>query len=53
MIKGSDELTHGEVKINGVIWSAYNQDEKTPLNEGELVEVLGINGNKLIVKKVN
>ena len=52
MVKASDELNHGEVKINGVIWSAYNQDEKTPLKEGELVEVLGINGNKLIVRKI-
>ena len=52
MVKASDELNRREVKINGVIWSAYNQDEKTPLKEGELVEVLGINGNKLIVRKI-
>ena len=52
MVKGCDELNHGEVKINGVIWSAYNQNEKEPINENELVEVLGINGNKLIVRKL-
>ena len=52
MIKATDELNHGEVKINGVIWTAYSADEKTPIPEGAMVEVLAIEGNKLVVKEI-
>ena len=52
MIKGCDELNHGEVKINGVIWTAYSADEKTPIPEDAMVEVLAIEGNKLVVKEI-
>lgn len=52
MIKGCDEYNHGEVKINGVIWTAQSSEEKTPISEGAQVEVLSIDGNKLIVKEV-
>ena len=51
MIKACDEINHGEVKINGVIWTACSADEKTPIKEGKLVEVLSVSGNKLIVKE--
>ena len=50
MIKGYDEFNHGEVKINGVIWTAVNTNEKEAIPEGASVEVLAISGNKLIVK---
>ena len=52
MIKGCDELNHGEVKINGVIWTAYSNDEKTPILDGATVEVLAVEGNKLVVKEI-
>ena len=52
MTKACDELNHGEVKINGVLWTACSSDEKTPIAEGKLVEVLSISGNKLIVKEI-
>ena len=52
MIKGCDELNHGEVKINGVIWTAQSSEEKVSIKEGSLVEVLSIDGNKLIVKEI-
>ena len=52
MIKGCDEYNHGEVKINGVIWTAQSSDEKTPIDAGALVEVLSIDGNKLVVKEI-
>ena len=52
MIKGCDELNHGEVKINGVIWTAQSSDESVSIEEGKLVEVLSIDGNKLIVKEI-
>lgn len=53
MTKGCDELNHGEVKINGVTWTAYSNNEKTPIKEGALVEVLAIDGNKLVVKEIH
>lgn len=52
MTKPCDELNHGEVKINGVLWTACSSDEKTPIAAGKLVEVLSISGNKLIVKEI-
>lgn len=41
----------GEVKVHGVIWNcrSFNQQE---INQGEIVEVLAIEGSKLIVRKV-
>ena len=52
MTKSCDEFNHGEVKIGGVFWTAYSTDEKTPINAGAVVEVLAIEGNKLVVKEV-
>lgn len=40
----------GEVKVGGEIWSAIAID-KSEINCGEKVEILSIDGNKLIVKK--
>lgn len=51
MIKGCDELNHGEIKVNGVIWTAMSADEKEEIKENEKVVIVGVNGNKLIVKK--
>lgn len=51
MIKGCDELNHGEIKVNGVIWTAVSADEKQEIKENEKVIIVGVNGNKLIVKK--
>ena len=53
MIKGYDEYNRGEVKINGVVWTAINTDEESPLAEGTNVEVLAIEGNKLVVRKID
>lgn len=39
---------HGEVKIDGKIWTAIAQEE---IQVGEKVEVLAIEGVKLVVKK--
>ena len=51
MIKGCDEINRGEVKINGVIWTAISSDEHQEIKEGTLVEVLAVDGNKLVVKE--
>ena len=51
MIKGCDDINHGEIKVNGVIWTAVSDDDKVAIPEGERVTIVGVNGNKLIVKK--
>ena len=53
MIKGCDELNYGEIKVNGVIWTAVNEDSSKPINENEVVEIVAIQGNKLVVRKGN
>lgn len=45
-------LVPGSVKLGDVKWSAVPQDKNTVFNKGEVVEVVAVNGNKLIVKKV-
>ncbi|MCI6265634.1 MAG: NfeD family protein [Erysipelotrichaceae bacterium] len=43
-----DELTIGEVKVDGKHWSATS---KEPLEKGEVVKILKINGVKVDVKR--
>ena len=52
VIEDIEYLTPGAVKIGDVSWTAIpvNKDEK--ILEKEIIEVVAINGNKLIVKKV-
>ena len=45
-------LNPGTCKINDVIWTAVALDEKATIEKGDVVEVVTIDGNKLIVKKV-
>lgn len=45
-------LNPGSVKIGDIKWSAIPLDEKEKFNVNDVVEVVAINGNKLIVKKV-
>jgi len=52
MTIASTELDAGEVKINGVLWTAVNVKEEEPIEQGAKVAVVAINGNKLIVKKL-
>lgn len=42
----------GEVILNGISWSAVSIN-KEPINQGEKVKVLAIEGAKLIVKKIS
>ena len=52
MVKTYDEFNHGEVRINGVVWTAIGSDEKETIEEDSYVEVLAVEGNKLVVKKI-
>jgi len=42
----------GLVKIQGQIWTAVNSDNNYPIEDNEEVIVIGIEGVKLIVKKI-
>ena len=45
-------LKPGAVKIGDVSWTAIPQKEDEKILENEIIEVVAVNGNKLIVKKV-
>lgn len=44
------DLDRGEIRYHDVIWTAESQDGET-IEEGEIVEIVAIVGNKVIVKK--
>lgn len=44
------DLHQGEVKINGVLWTAINTNENEKIEKGTKVTVVAVEGNKLIVK---
>lgn len=41
----------GSVKIADVVWTAIPEREEETIEEGEIVEIMSVKGNKLIVKK--
>jgi len=47
------ELDCGEVKINGVIWRAMSNEPIKSIEKGEIVKIVAIDGNELIVKKID
>ena len=47
-------ITHddkGTISINGVVWNVVTDNEE-PVEEGKVVEVIKVSGNKLIVRKI-
>ncbi len=51
LLSNISEDDMGSVKINGVVWSAVSENNE-PISQESLVEIKKIEGNKLIVKKV-
>ena len=47
VIKAINELAHGEVKLNGVIWTAIARNKKEVFEEQSVVTIVGIDGNTL------
>ncbi|MDE7431146.1 MAG: NfeD family protein [Lachnospiraceae bacterium] len=45
-----DMNTNGKARLNGEVWTACSVGN-VPIEEGELVEITGVEGVKLIVKK--
>lgn len=50
MLKKTDFETIGSVKVNDIVWGAVGQNQET-IEKDEIVQVVKIDGNKLIVKK--
>ncbi|MFA5481561.1 MAG: NfeD family protein [Bacilli bacterium] len=49
--KAITAFSFGEVKINGVVWTVVANEKSLVIDEGAVVTVIGVDGNKLIVKK--
>lgn len=45
-----DVTEKATIKVDGIYWTVFNKDK--PLKRGDLVIVTGIEGNKIIIKKV-
>lgn len=52
MLERTDFETIGSLKVNDVVWSAVGEKQQK-IEKGEIVEVVGVEGNKLIVKKLS
>ena len=52
VIEDIEYLKPGAVKIGDVSWTAIPVEKGQKILENEIIEVVAINGNKLIVKKV-
>ena len=52
VIEDIEDLKPGAVKIGDVSWTAVPADRKAKILENEIIEVVAVNGNKLVVKKV-
>lgn len=42
----------GQIKIDGDIWSARNEDDDAVISEGDTVEIISIDGVKAMVRKI-
>ena len=51
LLKDITGETWGELKVNGVVWNASSVDGH-PIGGGSLVEIVAIEGAKLLVKKL-
>ena len=52
VIEDIEYLKPGAVKIGDVSWTAIPVEKNQKILENEVIEVVAVNGNKLIVKKV-
>jgi membrane protein implicated in regulation of membrane protease activity len=53
LTKSIEPFENGEVKIDGVLWTALSAKEGESIEEGAVVEVVAIKGNKLFVKRAS
>ena len=53
LLEDVTEEKNGSAKYNGVVWSVKAEDETKTFKAGTFVEIVKVQGNKLVVKKVN
>ena len=54
VIKEIDKFEGGEIKINGITYTAILlEDETKPISEGAIVEIVTLKGNKIVVKEID
>lgn len=46
----NEVIERAMIKVDGVYWTVKNQGE--PINKGDKVKITGVEGNKLIIKKI-
>lgn len=51
LLEDTDFENVGAVKINGVVWTAVAENGES-IAKGEIVEIVKVDGNKLVVKRV-
>lgn len=51
LLESIDFEKNGSIKINDVIWTAISENDEK-IAKGEVVEILRVEGNKMVVKKV-
>ncbi|MFA6587411.1 MAG: NfeD family protein [Bacilli bacterium] len=51
LTKGITPLEAGEARIGDVLWTAIAQDGKISIEQGRIIVVLSVSGNKLVVKE--
>lgn len=50
LLKSIGQDDKGEIKFNGVIWNAMTADDEE-IEQGEMVEILRVEGNKMVVTR--
>ncbi len=51
LLEETDFEKNGSIKINDIVWTAVSENGEK-ISKGELVEITKIDGNKMVVKKV-
>ncbi len=52
MLEDADFEKNGSIKINDIVWTAVSENGEH-IEKGQLVEIVKVDGNKMIVKKTN
>lgn len=52
LLKAISENAFGEIKVNGITWNAVSVDN-TDIEKEALVKIIAIEGNKLLVRKID
>ncbi len=52
LLEDIDLEKNGSIKINGVVWTAISENSQ-PIKAGQFVEVIKVDGNKIVVKEAS